>query len=160
MAFLTERKLDNTLDLPINLPATEIKMGDWVVIATIRLSAPSRLTFRMLHLNFISSTFGLDKIRAQNRINANGSFCYTGLYFNYSSGDPGSLSALDIVKTNTLGLTTRTSSAIVRTEPGTYSWIAVNNIQWSDQNALLTIQDSADFRMCITGQCRMELDQT
>jgi hypothetical protein len=160
MAFLTERKLANTLDIPVNLPATEIKMGDWLVIASIRLTAPSKLTYRMLHLNFIGSSLDLSKIAAVNRLNANGGLCYVGLYANYVSGDPATATALDMVPATEFGVITRSANPIVLSTPATYSWIAVNNIQWNAGNASLSVQDSADFKLSATGQCRIELDLT
>lgn len=158
MAYLTERKLSNTLDIPVNLPATEIKMGDWIVIATISLVTPAKLTYQMMNLNFISSTFALGNLTPYNLVDANGSFCYVGLYLNYVSGSPGTAIALDLLKAGSFGVFTRTANPVVTVQPGTYSWIAVNNIQYSDQNALLTTSDSADFTLCCTGQGRIELD--
>ena len=160
MSFLTERKLANTLDLPLSLPATEIKMGDYLVIATLKLAAPSRLTFRMLHLNFIASTFDLAKITPVNKINANAGLCYIGMYANYVSGDPGSTASLDTLSASAFGVVTKVTNPIVLTTPATYTWIAVNNVQWNANNSALTPQDSADFRLSATGQVRIELDQS
>lgn len=160
MSFLTERKLANTLDVPVNLPATEIKMADWVVIGTFKLVAPSRLTYRMLHLNFIDSTIDLTKIKAQNYINPGFGIVYVALFYNYTSGDPGGLAKLDRVGAYNFGVVTRTGSPFISAVEGTYTWIAVNNIQYSTENALLTVEDSADFRLSCTGQCRIELDLT
>lgn len=158
MAYLTERKLSNTLDIPVNLPTTEIKMGDWIVIATVKIDAPTRLTYRMLNMNFVSSTVDLNDLTSDNRIVPNFGLCYVGLYFNYTSGDPSGLPALDVVQTSNLGIIARTATPIVTAVPGTYSWLAVNNIQFSDQNALLTTGDSADFTLNCVGQARLELD--
>ena len=158
MSFLTERKLANTLDIPVSLPATEIKMGDWLVIATIRLTAPSRLTYRMLNLNFISSTLDLTEIDTRNKINANGGLCYVGFYANYVSGNPSTSTALDMLTATSFGVVARTANPIVLTTAATYSWIAVNNVQWNSAVSSLTVEDSADFRLSATGQCRLELD--
>lgn len=158
MAYLTERKLSNTLDIPINLPTTEIKMGDWIVVATVKIDAPTRLTYRMLNLDFVSSTVDLGNITSDNRIVPNFGMCYVGLFYNYTSGDPSGLPALDVVQANNFGIITRTATPIVTAVAGTYSWLAVNNIQFSDQNALLTTGDSADFTLNCVGQARLELD--
>ena len=48
----------------------------------------------------------------------------------------------------------------VTVTPGTYSWVVVNNIQWNANNALLTVTDSADFKVSAVGQFRVELDET
>lgn len=158
MAYLTERKLSNTLDVPVNLPTTEIKMGDWIVIATIKLEAPTRLTYRMMNLNFVSSTVELTNLTPANRIVPNFGLCYVGLFYNYISGDPSGLPALDVLQANNFGVIPRTATPIVTAVAGTYSWLAVNNVQFSDQNSLLTASDSADFTMSCVGQARMELD--
>ncbi len=160
MAYLTERKLANTLDAPINLPTTEIKMGDWVVVATIALISPARFTYRFMNLNLVSSSFDTTKITPSNLIVPGFGFVYLGLFFNYVSGDPGGLPPLDVVETSTIGVVHRGGNPLVLTSPGTYSWIAVNNIQFNSQNALLTQTDSADFKLSCTGQCRVELDLT
>jgi len=158
MAYLTERKLSNTLDIPINLPTTEIKMGDWIVVATVKIETPTRLTYRMLNLDFVSSTIALSNITPDNRIVPNFGMCYVGLFFNYTSGDPSALPALDVVQATSFGIVARTATPIVTVAPGTYSWLAVNNIQFSDQNVLLTTGDSADFTLNCVGQARLELD--
>ena len=40
MGYLTEAKLVNIVDNPVALPATEIKQGDWLVLATIKIASP------------------------------------------------------------------------------------------------------------------------
>jgi hypothetical protein len=158
MAYLTERKLSSTLDVPINLPTTEIKMGDWIVVATVKITAPTRLTYRMLNLNFVSSSVALSNLTSDNRIVPNFGLCYVGLFFNYVSGDPSQIPALDVVKADNFGLVERTATPIVTVTEGTYSWLAVNNIQISDANILLGAGDSADFTLGVVGQARLELD--
>lgn len=160
MAYLTERKLSNTLDVPVNLPTAEIKMGDWLVIATVKIVAPTRLTYRMMNFNFVSSTVALANITPDNKIVPNFGLCYVGLFFNYVSGDPSTLPALDVVQANNFGIVERTATPIVTATEGTYSWLAVNNIQISDQNSLLGAGDSADFTLGCVGQSRIELDLT
>jgi hypothetical protein len=158
MPYLTERKLSNTFDVPVNLPITEIKMGDWLLLATFKLDAPTRLTYRMMHLSFISSTVPLTNITAANKIVPNFGLLYVGLFLNYTSGDPSGLAALDVLQTDNLGIVERTAAPIVTVTPGTYSWLAVNNVQFSTLNSLLGVSDSADFTLSCVGQARVELD--
>jgi len=159
MPYLTERKLSNTLDMPINLPTTEIKMGDWLVIATIKIVAPTLLTYRMMNLNFVSSTIDLGNITSVNLVAPNFGLCYVGLFLNYTSGgDPSGLPALDVLQASSFGVLARTATPIVTATEGTYSWIAVNNVQYNSQNSLLGVSDSADFTMGCVGQARLELD--
>lgn len=160
MAYLTERKYSNTLDCPVNLPATEIKMGDWLVVATFKLVTPMKLTFKMLHLNFISSTFDITKLTAVNKINPGYGLCYVGLFLNYISGDPAAQAITDKLVATELGIVTRTGTPFVTVTPGTYSWVAVNNIAYNSNNALLGVTDSADFKLSVVGQFRVELDET
>jgi len=160
MPYLTERKYSSTLDCPVNLPATEIKMGDWLVIATFSLVTPMKLTYRMLHLNFISSTFDISKLTAVNKINPGYGLCYVGLFLNYSSGDPASQTIADKVTATATGIVTRSGTPLVTVTPGSYSWVAVNNIQYNSNNALLSATDSADFKLSVVGQFRVELDET
>jgi hypothetical protein len=68
--------------------------------------------------------------------------------------------ALDILSASALGIFTRTANPVATLNPGTYSWIAVNNVQYSTNNALLASGQSADFQLLCTGQCRIELDLT
>lgn len=158
MSYLTERKLSNTFDIPVNLPISEIKMGDWLVLASFKLDAPTRLTYRMMHLSFVSSTVPLSNITAANKIVPNFGLCYVGLFFNYTSGDPSGLASLDVLQADSLGIVERTAAPIVTATPGTYSWLAVNNVQFSDLNSLLGVDESADFTISCVGQARIELD--
>ena len=160
MAYLTERKLSNTLDLPISLPATEIKMGDWVLLGTVSIMAPTQITYRAIHLSFISTTVPLANINSFNLIVPNFGLCYVGLFYNYVSGDPSTLPTLDVLQATNLGIFTKTTSPIVVSTPGTYSWLIVNNVQYNSQNALLGVADSADFTLSCVGQARIELDLT
>lgn len=160
MPYLTERKLNNTLDLPLALPSVEIKMGDWLVIGTFKLVAPTRLTYRAMNLNFISTTVDLANLTSDNKIVPNFGLCYVGLFYNYTSGDPSTLPTLDVLQANSLGVVTRSASSIVADTEGTYSWIAVNNIQFSTANSLLSVSESADFTLSCVGQARIELDLT
>ena len=49
MGYLTEAKLVNIVDNPVALPATEIKQGDWLVLATIKIASPMILRYRFLN---------------------------------------------------------------------------------------------------------------
>lgn len=159
MAYLTERQLNNTLDVPVNLPSTEIKMGDWLIVASIKIAAPMRLTYRFMNLQLIAASVDLEDIRPVNRVNPNLQLAYVGLYFNYISGSPGGLPALDALKTNRFGVVTRSGPSIIAATAGTYSWIAVNNMKASgDSTAIIPVTTSIDFRLNIVGQTRIEID--
>jgi len=158
MSYLTETKLSNTLDVPVNLPTTELKMGDWLVIATVKIVSPTLLTYRMMNFNFVSSALPLANVTSSNLIVPNFGLCYVGLYLNYTAGDPSTLAALDVLQSNSFGVQMRTATPIVTSTEGTYSWIVVNNVQYNSQNSLISTNDSADFTLSCCGQARIELD--
>jgi len=173
MALLTENVLSNTLDIPVNLPATEVQMGDWLVVATVKLVAPMRLTYQFMTLQMLSSSVTTSDIVAANMIVPALDYAFLGLYRDYSSGHPALSPALDIVRirqnatitgdcipiTDTLGqfITSRSSPVLTFTTPGVYSFIVANNMQASSQSAIPTTT-SIDFKLCATGQIRLELN--
>jgi hypothetical protein len=174
MAFLTENTIAKTLDLPINLPATELKMGDWLTVATIKLVYPMKLAYRFMTLQMLSSSVSTDLITAVNKVSPSLDLAFLGLYLNYSSGHPGTQPALDVVKiretesaavdcvpVNELSgqfITVRTEPLVEYTTPGVYSFILANNMQASSESAIPTTT-SIDFRLCATGQVRLYLSR-
>jgi hypothetical protein len=173
MAFLTESKLAKTLDLPVNLPTTELKMGDWVVVSTIKIVSPMKLTYQFMTLQMLSSSVLTSDIGATNKISAALDLAFIGLYRNYSSGHPGLQPALDVVRirefditnqdcipVNQLSgqfITVRSAPVVFFTTPGVYSFIVANNMQASS-TSVIPVTTSIDFRLCATGQIRLELE--
>jgi len=174
MAFLTENTLSKTLDLPINLPSTELKMGDWLVVATIKLVYPMRLSYRFMTLQMLSSSVDTTTIVTANKISPSLDLAFLGLYLNYSSGHPGTQAALDVIKiresesasvdcvpVNEISgqfITVRTEPLVQYTTPGIYSFILANNMQASTESTIPTTT-SIDFRLLATGQVRLELSR-
>lgn len=156
MGYLTENKLNGTLDIPVSLPVTELRMGDWVVIATIKLVTPMKLRFQYLNINLVASSVTIADISSLNRIWGNLDLCYVALRRDYVTGNPGESGALDTVRVSALGVTTRSTAAIEFTEPGTYSWIVANNMQPADDVAI-PATSSIDFRLSVAGQARIYL---
>lgn len=172
MAFLTENSLARTLDIPINLPSTEVKMGDWLVAASIKLVYPMKLSYRFMTLQMLSSSVTTTDIIAANKISPSLDLAFIGLYLNYSSGHPGTQPALDVVKirenesanidcipVNELSgqfITVRTEPLVEYTTPGVYTFIVANNTQPSTDSTIPTTT-SIDFRLVATGQIRLEL---
>jgi hypothetical protein len=171
MALLTENKLSTTLDIPVNFSATEVQMGDWLVVASIKLVAPMRLTYQFLTLQMLSSTVDTRDIVDANKIVPALDLAFLGLYRDYSSGHPSQSPALDIVRiretglasdcitiTDTLGqfITVRSSPVLTFTTPGVYSFIVANNMKPSSQSVIPTTT-SIDFQLTATGQIRLEL---
>jgi len=171
MAFLTENSLAKTLDIPINLPSAEIKMGDWLVVSTIKLVYPMKLKYRFMTLQMLSSTVDTTTIISANMVSPSLDLAFIGLYLNYSSGHPGTQPALDVVKirettaesecvtANEVSgqfITVRTEPLVEYSTPGIYSFILANNMQASSESTIPTTT-SIDFRLCATGQIRLEL---
>jgi hypothetical protein len=172
MSFLTENTLAKTLDLPINLAATELKMGDWLIVSTIKLVLPMKLSYRFMTLQMLSSTVDTTLIVPGNKISPSLDFAFIGLYLNYSSGHPGTQPALDVVKirenpsaavdcvpVNQVSgqfITVRTDPLVQFTTPGIYTFILANNMQASTDSTIPSTT-SIDFRLSATGQVRLEL---
>jgi hypothetical protein len=68
MSYITESKLTEIMDIPVSLPATQLKMGDWLVVAAFKLVAPAQLTCRYLNLQLLSSSVTPGNIVADNCI--------------------------------------------------------------------------------------------
>lgn len=160
MAYLTENQLTNTMDMPIALPATDLRMGDWVVISSVRIVAPMKLTFKLANIQLSASTVDTALITAGNKIYGNLGLVYLTLRKDYLSGSPGVAGGLDALVANDLGITQRDTAIRVEiTADGVYSWIIANNMQPStDAVPLIPISTSIDFRVAVTGSVRLELD--
>lgn len=159
MAFITEHKLASVVDLPIALPTTELKMADWIVIASVKLVAPQTLTCLFLQLELLAASVDTDRITNLNKIFGNLGLAYVVLRKNYVSGSPGEAGALDVVKLDVAGSIQRTGIPVVLTEDGTYSWIVANNMQpSSDAESLIPASTSIDFKLNVTGQARLEIN--
>ena len=174
MALLTEQKVARTLDIPVSLPATELKMGDWLVVASIKVKEPMRLTYWYLTFQMLASSVDTRDIIEANKISPALDLAFIGLYRDYTSGHPSATPALDVVRiresgastldcipiTDTLGqfITVRSSPVLTFTTPGIYSFIVANNMQASSASAIPTTT-SIDFQLSVTGQIRLELDK-
>lgn len=160
MAYITENQLSNMMDVPVALPATDLRMGDWVVVSTVKVVAPMRLTYRMANLNVMLATVDTALVTNGNKIYGNLGLAYLALRLNYSTGSPGAAGGLDVLVANVLGITSRdASTSVVVTVPGIYSWIVANNMQPStDTVPLIPTSTSIDFRLAVTGTVRLDLD--
>jgi hypothetical protein len=175
MSLLTENKVSKTLDIPVSLPATEVKQGDWVVLSTIKLVEPMRLTYQFMTLRMFSSSVAVPSIGLGNKISQSLDLAFVGLYRDYVSGHPGLSPALDVVRVrdvisptsdcvpiaDTLGqfITVRSAQTLSFTTPGVYSFILANNTQ-PDSTGVIPVTTSIDFVLGVTGQIRLELDRS
>lgn len=157
MGFLTESKLANVIDMPISLPTTEIKQGDWLVIASVKITTPQRLLMRFLNLKLVSATVDVADISSVNKVFGNLGLAYVALRRDYQSGSPGVAGGLEILQVEEIGLVERPTTQAVYATPGIYSWIIANNMQPDDASDIPTSTE-INFRLAATGQVRLELD--
>jgi hypothetical protein len=157
MAYLTENKLSNLVELPIALPATTLKQGDWVVVATVKLVSPQRLSLRALTMQLLEATVDIGDIVTGNKVVPNLGLAYYVLRKDYVSGSPGGAGALDYLKLDGVGAVARSTVPAVFVGPGNYSVIIANNMQTSTES---TITEDIDFKVLMTGQFRLELSTT
>lgn len=156
MGFLTENKLRNVVDLPIGLPDTTLKQGDWLVISTVKIVAPQKLSMRSLTMQMVDASVDIDLITTGNKVTPNLGLLYVVLRRDYASGVPGGSGALDYLFLENLGTTVRSTVPVVLTTPGNYSLIVANNMQASTDSNVPT-STSIDFKVVVTGQFRLDL---
>lgn len=154
MSYLTENRLSSLVDLPIALPATALKQGDWVVVATVKLVSPQRLSLRALTLQVLESTENIANIVTGNKVVSNLGLVYCVLRKDYVSGSPGGSGSLDYLKLDGLGTVSRSTVPATFTSPGNYSVIVANNMQRSTASSIL---GDIDFKVLLTGHFRLEL---
>lgn len=158
MPYLTEAKLLTNIDLPVSIPATLMIQGDWLVISTIKIIAPMRLTFKWLNLQLLASSVNVSDISNTNRVYGNLGLAYVVLRKNYVSGSPGEAGALDTVIIENIGVVARDhTQSVILDAAGNYSWILANNMQPSAESSIPP-STSIDFRLAVTGQARLLMD--
>jgi hypothetical protein len=157
MAYLTENKLDNVLDIPVSIAATELKQGDWLVVATTKVVQPMLLTVRYMTLQILACSVAITNIAAGNRVNGNLGLVYLALRKDYTGGDPSAAGGVETLIATDLGIFARdTAVPLYVTAPGTYSWLIVNNMK-ADATSAVSTSTSIDFKLCINGQARLDL---
>lgn len=157
MSYLTLSKLNNVIDHGICLPSTEVRQGDWLILASVKIVQPMKLRYRFLNLNLISSAVNISDITSLNKISGNLGLIYVALRLNYVSGSPGESGGLDLLKADALGVVSRPTSEIIFTAPGTYSWLLANNCK-SSSSSVIPATTSIDFVTSVNGALRIELE--
>lgn len=156
MGYLTDSKLRDVVDLPIALPDTALKQGDWLVVSTVKLVAPQRLSMRSLTLQLIESSVDTGLVTTGNKVVPNLGLVYAVLRKDYSAGVPGGTGALDYMFVEGVGIAVRSTVPVVLAAPGNYSLIIANNMQASTASNVPT-SSTIDFKVLVTGQFRLEL---
>lgn len=158
MGYLTEKRLESTLDIPVSLPATDLVQGDWLVVATVKIVSPMRLTYRWCNLQLLSSSVDVSQISSVNKIYGNLGLAYLALRLNYTGGNPGVSGALDALVVTGLGVAVRNQDdPLTLAVPGTYSLVLANNMK-PDSLSAIPASTSIDFRLVVSGQLRLDLN--
>ena len=157
MSYLSETRLSNTVDLPVALPATLLQMGDWLVVASVKIIEPMQLVYRWMNLQLFSASVPLSNIDSTNLIFGNLGLAYLVLRQDYVGGAPGEGNAIDTTLITSQGVFSRDWTNVVTvSHPATYSWIIANNCQPSN-TSLVSSSSSIDFKISVTGQVRLQL---
>jgi hypothetical protein len=157
-AYLTTRKLANIIDLPVALSATELKQGDWLAAASVKIASPMKLTCRLLSASILAATVDISSIGNSNKIVGSLGLVYVILRRDYAGGSPAEAGALDTLVLNDIGTASRNVDQVLTlTVPGVYSWIVANNMQPSS-SSLVPASTEINFRVAITGSARLSLD--
>ena len=156
MSFLTDNRLANVYDMPVALPATELRQGDWLVIATLKVVESMRVTWKHVNLSLLSCSVDTSLITSGNRVAGNLGLVYLTLRKDYAGDNPNAAEALDVFGVSTLGTFVRpTTPEVVIVEPGDYAWVVANNMQPSSSSSVPS-SSSIDFFVSVSGIARLE----
>lgn len=53
MSFLTNLELDNQLDLPVSAPTIMVEQQRWLIVASIKVTAPMQMVLRLLQIQLV-----------------------------------------------------------------------------------------------------------
>lgn len=149
--YLTSSFLENKGDLPIALPTTKLRRGDWLVLATLKLQPPMQLQFRDLQLSLIQAV--VDPTLTSVLVAPARGLAYVAIFKDYAQSDPATMipqgSSTDVVSISATGVSQRDPSAaplvISPAAPSTYSVLLVNNTT------------GTDLQLSVNGQLRLDL---
>lgn len=151
-ALITKKTLKNIVDLPVSLPSTRLRQGDWLVVSSFILDTSSQATFGYLGLEIESSSIAVDTIGLENKISGSLGLAYVGLYKDYNpSASPHTYSAVDVVIGNGIGITNRIGPPVLVNDPGVYHFVVASNVIGN------SVVGSIDFTIVVTGQIRITL---
>jgi hypothetical protein len=128
MAYITENDLDNTLDLPVQLPLTKIAPGDWLALSSFCLASPQTLNLRLLQLQVLA----ID-VSSPYTLNQTGlGICYLGLYKDYTDYTTPPTNPLEVIIVGNVTtpppvFSQRTTIITTYSNPGLYTFIVTNN---------------------------------
>jgi hypothetical protein len=160
-SFVTESYLERRHAVPIALALTMIKQGDWLLIAALRLTSTTTLTYNFLQLQMVDTVLQQATAVAGSDpcadvppvlINPTLGVAYVAIFKSFNINiDPSTLSHMgtnvDVVSISEPGISLRdtTQPPLVIAEAGDYSFVLVNNTT------------NYDLRLAVTGQVIMTL---
>lgn len=160
MSYITDKQLEDRIDLPIALPATEVKRNSWLVVATYAVQAPMKLSFRFLQLQLIAAEVvggeegDTETEFSSQLINPSKGLCYCAIYQGYALENPATLPNVgtlnDIIVADKVGIFSRpTATPLVIDGPAVsnhYSIVLANNT------------DNTDLKLVLNGHIRLDLN--
>lgn len=147
MAYITEKQLEDKIDVPIQLPATEILAGNWLIVTCIKIPTETvvTLTLRFLQLRLLELVGSEADCSVPEDVNIK-----LGLFkdFNFQTSPD---SQTEVEGELILQATVPAPSTVERDfgttlrleEPGTYSWVV-----WTD----------ADAKIAVAGTVRVDVN--
>ena len=137
MSYVTEKLLEDKIDVPIQLPATELLAGNWLVVTCIRIPTETLVTLslRFLQLKLLELVGSEADCTVPEDVNVK-----LGLFQDFNGqASPDSQTAVqgEILQSAVPAPSTveRDFATTLRLEePGTYSWVV-----WTDSNAKLAV---------------------
>ena len=170
--FLTTQELDSVIDLPISMPSTLVRSGDWLVVASFNLLSGQTLLYKDMNLTVLSASIDGVDLALGNQCNQfnikllNNSYgiSYVGIAKDFSAtSDPQSVtwigSAADVISADSVGTYVRSSSAteLEITESGVYSVVLVNNCESTTSTQTTSQLYNVDLKMIVSSQIRLNL---
>lgn len=160
MSYITDKQLEDRLDLPISLPVTELKSNSWLVVATYALQTPMEFQFRFLQLQLISAEVvggeegDTETEFSSKLINPSKGLCYCGIYQGYTFENPSSLANIgtlnDLIVADKVGIFSRpTEIPLVISGPAVsqhYSVVVANNTE------------NTNLKLLVNGHLRLDLN--
>ena len=86
MAYITDDEINNLIDIPIQLPLTQIYPGNWLVLAAYQLptDVPTTLTLRWLQMSLLEVSDGTTTYTASTGCGGFTANARLGVYYNYT----------------------------------------------------------------------------
>lgn len=159
MSYITQKELDDRMDLPIALPVTELKPNSWLIASVYQIQQPMQLTFRFLQLQLLSvevtggQAGDTETEFSSDLLDQAKGLVYAAILPDYSGQSPYGLASIgtlnDIIIADKVGIFSRATEnpLIVKGTniPKHYSVILVNNTSNTIAKALLNGQMRLDL---------------